>query len=73
VSDERRTLIRWPGGDHDFELIHAERDTGRPPAPPGWDWVRGLVVSPVGREHRETRTFYVRVAEDGVYELLPKS
>ena len=62
-----RVTIRWPGGDYDFviEFSYAEE------LPDGWLVLHGLVVEPVGIEHRMVRGFQVRRVGDD-FALLPK-
>lgn len=53
-----RVAVRWPGGFYDFVIEFESIEQDR--AKPEWWWIRGLVVSPEGVEHRAWRTFMVR-------------
>lgn len=65
-----RVTVRWPGGPYDFEVEFERLDEAMPGAADGWLWLRGVVVSPEGRQQRMARTFYVQPDGDG-YALLP--
>jgi hypothetical protein len=65
-----RVTVRWPGGPFDFEVEFERLDEVMPGAESGWLWLRGVQVSPEGRQRGVARTFYVRPDGDG-YALLP--
>jgi len=65
-----RVTVRWPGGSYDFVI---EYDHEEPSQPGGWVVVHGLVVEPVGPEHRRHRGFYAHQVGAGIYEMLPKN
>lgn len=67
-KERERVTLRWPGGFYDFVIEFSSIDQDR--ADPKWWWIRGLVVSPEGPEHRASRTFMVRRV-DGEWALLP--